>query len=50
MTEPRETLSRVFVFRKTKNKKQKTKNKKQTLRALGRILLVTREGRGINEM
>jgi hypothetical protein len=29
MTEPREKLSRVFVFRKTKNKKQKTKNKKQ---------------------
>jgi hypothetical protein len=58
MTEPRETLSRVFVFRKTKNKKQKTKNKKQktknkkqkTLRALSRILLVTRKGRGINEM
>jgi len=30
--------------------KQKTKNKKQTLGALSRILLVTREGRGINEM
>ena len=36
---------RAFVFRKTK----KTKNKKHSERS-GRILLVTREGRGINEI